>query len=45
VEVRQVTYKGASVKFELRSLRPVKLRVGNTTRDYPAGVSKDEITL
>ena len=43
VEVRNVRYEGQRVKFEVRSLRPVKLRVGNgPARDYPAGVTKGE---
>jgi hypothetical protein len=46
VEVRRVTLKGSSVKFELRTLSPVKLRVGNgSPREYPAGVNQDEVGM
>jgi hypothetical protein len=46
VEVRQVSFRGGRMKFEVRASRAVKLRIGKgATREYLPGVTKSEEAL
>ena len=41
VEIRHVEFSGDQVRFEVRTSKPVKIRVrNNPARDFPAGLTK-----
>jgi hypothetical protein len=46
VEVRQVTFRGGRMKFEVRALHTIRLRAGKgVVREYRSGVTKSEEVL